>query len=66
MAEGKVKWFNEQKGFGHIEKVDGGEVFFFKTAIQEAGIKKLSFDQRVSFDIVHGPTGTVAEDIKHL
>jgi len=66
MAEGKVKWFNEQRGFGHIEKVGGGEVFFFQTAIQEAGIKKLSFGQRVSFDIVQGPTGTVAENIKLL
>jgi len=66
MAEGKIKWFNEQKGFGYIEKDGGEEVFFDQTAIQETGIKKPSFGQRVSFDIVHGPKGTEAGNIKFL
>jgi len=66
MAEGKVKWFNEKKGFGYIEKDGGGDIFFDQTGIKETGIKNLSFGQRVSFDIVQGPTGTVAEDIKLL
>jgi len=55
MSEGKVKWFNESKGFGFIEKSDGGDVFVHFSAIQAAGFKTLTEGQSVSFDVVQGP-----------
>lgn len=66
MTEGKVKWFNKQKGFGYIEKSDGGEVFFDQTVVQETDLEKLSFGKRIIFDIVHGPRGSEAGEIKML
>ena len=66
MSEGKVKWFNAKEGFGYIEIDDGGDVFVDQTAIQRTGLKKLTFGQRVSFDLVQGPQGSVAENIKVL
>jgi len=66
MAEGKVKWFNEGKGFGFIEKDEGGDVFVHFSAIQSSGFKTLSEGQRVSFDIVKGQKGPAAENVKPL
>jgi cold shock protein len=66
MAEGKVKWFNEGKGFGFIEKDEGGDVFVHFSAIQTSGFKTLSEGQRVSFDIVQGQKGPAAENVKPL
>jgi CspA family cold shock protein len=66
MAEGTVKWFNEQKGFGFIENSDGGDVFVHYTAIQAGGFKTLNEGQRVSFDIVQGKKGPAAENVKLL
>lgn len=66
MAEGKVKWFNEGKGFGFIEKDDGGDVFVHFSAIQAGGFKTLSEGQRVSFDVTKGPKGPAAENVKPL
>ena len=66
MAEGKVKWFNEQKGFGFIEKDEGGDVFVHHSAIQGSGFKTLAEGQRVSFDVVQGPKGPAAENVKPL
>jgi len=54
MSEGKVKWFNERKGFGFIEKDGGGDLFVHHGAIQAEGFKTLSEGQRVSFDVVEG------------
>jgi CspA family cold shock protein len=66
MAEGKVKWFNEHKGFGFIEKDDGGDVFVHHSAIQADGFKTLYEGQRVSFDVTQGKKGPAAENVKVL
>ena len=64
MSEGKVKWFNESKGFGFIEKNDGGDVFVHYSAVQAAGFKTLAEGQSVSFDVVQGKKGPSAENVK--
>jgi len=64
--EGKVKWFNESKGFGFIEKDSGGDVFVHASAIQAGGFKTLAEGQRVSFDVVQGKKGPAAENVKPL
>jgi CspA family cold shock protein len=64
MPEGKVKWFNEQKGFGFIEKDEGGDVFVHFSAIQATGFKTLAEGQAVSFDVVQGAKGPAAENVK--
>ncbi|PKN19612.1 MAG: cold-shock protein [Deltaproteobacteria bacterium HGW-Deltaproteobacteria-6] len=66
MSEGKVKWFNESKGFGFIEKSDGGDIFVHFSAIQAAGFKTLAEGQSVSFDVVQGAKGPAAENVKLL
>jgi cold shock protein len=64
MSEGKVKWFNESKGFGFIEMDGGGDLFVHFSAIQAAGFKTLNEGQRVSFDVVEGKKGPAAENVK--
>ncbi len=64
MSEGKVKWFNDKKGFGFIEKDDGGDLFVHHTSIQATGFKTLNEGQRVSFDVVQGQKGPAAENVK--
>ena len=63
MSEGKVKWFNERRGFGFIEKDEGGDVFVHHSAIQADGFKTLNEGQSVSFDVVQGNKGPAAENV---
>ena len=60
---GRVKWFNESKGYGFIEQEDGRDVFVHFSAIQEEGFKTLREGQEVRFDIVTGPKGPQAENV---
>jgi len=66
MAEGTVKWFNEKKGFGFIEKDGGGDIFVHFSAIQAGGFKTLREGQRVSFDVSEGEKGPAAVNVKPL
>ena len=63
MSEGRVKWFNESKGFGFIEKNDGEDIFVHFSAIQSSGFKTLTEGQAVRFDIVQGKKGPAAENV---
>jgi CspA family cold shock protein len=64
MASGKVKWFNETKGFGFITPDEGGEeLFAHYSAIQTQGFKVLKENQRVSYDVVQGQKGLQASNI---
>jgi CspA family cold shock protein len=64
MALGKVKWFNDAKGFGFITPDDGGEdVFAHFSAININGFKTLKENQAVTFDLVQGPKGRQAANI---
>jgi CspA family cold shock protein len=64
MAVGKVKWFNDSKGFGFIER-DGGspDLFVHFTAIRKDGYKTLAEGQEVEFDIYEGPKGPQAQNV---
>jgi len=66
MSEGKVKWFNENKGFGFIENEEGGDVFVHFSSIQGDGFKTLNEGQRVSFDITQGKKGQEATNVRAI
>jgi CspA family cold shock protein len=66
MSEGKVKWFNESKGFGFIEHEEGGDVFVHFSSIQGDGFKTLNEGQRVSFDIAEGKKGKEATNVRSI
>ncbi|UFJ40031.1 cold shock domain-containing protein [Brevibacillus humidisoli] len=63
---GKVKWFNAEKGYGFIEREDGGDVFVHYSAIQSDGFKTLDEGQSVEFDIVEGDRGPQAANVIKL
>jgi cold shock protein len=65
MAQGTVKWFNAEKGYGFISQADGGaDVFVHFSAIQSEGYRSLEENQAVSFDVVAGPKGPQAENVR--
>lgn len=65
MATGTVKWFNDSKGFGFITPSNGGDdLFAHFSAIQGSGFKTLAEGQQVSFDVVDGPKGQQAANIR--
>jgi cold shock protein len=66
MAEGRVKWFNESKGYGFIEKDGGNDVFVHYSAIEGTGFKSLSEGDRVSFVEEKGAKGPQAAQVKKL
>lgn len=64
MASGKVKWFDAKKGYGFITKEDGGDVFVHYSAIQGSGFRTLDEGETVEFDVVEGPKGLQAANVK--
>lgn len=66
MQNGKVKWFNNEKGYGFIEVEGGDDVFVHFTAIQGEGFKTLEEGQKVSFEIVEGARGPQAANVVKL
>jgi CspA family cold shock protein len=66
MPTGKVKWFNDAKGYGFIEREDGEDVFVHFTAIQSDGFKTLAEGQSVEFEVLNGQKGPQAANVLKL
>ncbi len=66
MEHGKVKWFNENKGYGFIERENGDDVFVHFSAIQGEGFKTLTEGQEVEFEVVEGEKGPQAQNVVKL
>ncbi len=66
MAEGTVKWFSDQKGYGFIEQDDGQDIFVHHSSINASGFKSLNEGQRVRFEIETNEKGPKAKDVEIL
>ena len=66
MAQGTVKWFNAEKGYGFLSQEGGEDVFVHHTAIQAQGFRTLQEGQAVQFNVVKGPKGWQAADVQPL
>lgn len=64
MTQGIVKWFNDKKGFGFIEREEGGDVFVHHTAISMPGFRTLAEGDRVSFEVEQGSRGPSAKNVQ--
>ena len=63
MTNGIVKWFNDRKGYGFIEREDGADVFVHHSAINATGFKSLNEGDRVTFEMEHGKKGPAAANV---
>lgn len=63
MSTGRIKWFNDAKGYGFIETEEGKDVFVHYSAITMEGYKSLSEGQQVEFEVVEGPKGLQATNV---
>jgi len=66
MAKGKVKWFNDAKGFGFLEQEDGEDVFCHFSAITGEGFRSLQEGDEVESDVVKGPKGLQAANVRKI
>ena len=63
LAEGKVKWFSDEKGFGFIEQDEGRDIFVHYSSINMPGFKSLSEGDRVSFEVEENDRGLAAKNV---
>ena len=66
MANGVVKWFSDKKGYGFIERDEGGDIFVHYSAINAEGFRTLAEGDRVSFEVEEGDRGPAAKNVNKL
>jgi cold shock protein len=66
LAEGTVKWFSNEKGFGFIEREEGDDVFVHHSAVQMDGYRSLTEGQKVQFEVVQGDKGLQASNVQPI
>jgi len=66
LPEGTVKWFDDRKGYGFIEKQEGGDIFVHYTSIEMTGFRTLSEGERVLYDVGEGARGPQAVNVKRV